>query len=294
MCIRDRIGLGSNSQKSIIRMCGGLGEIGTVSSSGSSVLALFGELIGLRGNNGTVVGNNLANLTLTDDDAVLTANGSIVFNSKTAYLGTDSLDSRVYLYGTRGWIEPVASSVNNAHAGITIHGRKFVGVIAGAGTKGGANPGLYIENEGGAYENGVLVLDAYNYLFGGNGSSVKSQDVYKAMRFKGWKALYDDKTFGSVKYSVFAGIVFLSGHISGINKSWALDLPIEYCPERGGYFPATLSVTGGTTPNNTASIWLAGYDKNGSSKGTLCIYTNGSSSANEFVNFAVSYPYCGI
>ena len=290
----DEIGLGSNSQTSIIRMCGGLGEIGTVSSSSSSVLALFGELVGLRGSNGSVVGNNLANLTLTDDDAVLTANGSIVFNSKTAYLGTDSLDSRVYLYGTRGWIEPVASSVNNANAGINIHGKKWVGVVVGTGTSQRTDSGLYLQNEGGTYEDSVLVLDAYKYLFGGNGDLVKSQDVYKAMRFKDWKTLYSDNTFGSIKYSVFAGIVFLWGRVSGINRSWSADLPREYCPKMGGYFPATLSVTGGTPPNNTASIWLAGYDKNGSSKETLYLYTNGSSSANEFINFTVSYPYCGI
>ena len=290
----DEIGLGSNSQTSIIRMCGGLGEIGTVSSSSSSVLALFGELVGLRGSNGSVVGNNLANLTLTDDDAVLTANGSIVFNSKTAYLGTDSLDSRVYLYGTRGWIEPVASSVDNANAGINIRGKKWIGVVAGTGTSGGTGSGLYIQNEKGTYEGSVLVLNTHKYLFGGNGNSVKSQDVYNAMRFKDWKTLYDDSTYGHIKYKVFAGIVFLWGHVSGINKSWTVDLPREYCPEMEGYFPATLSLTGGTPPNNTASIWIAGYVRNGSSRNTLYIYTNGSSSANEFVDFAVSYPYCGI
>lgn len=290
----DEIGLGSNSQTSIIRMCGGLGEIGTVSSSSSSVLALFGELVGLRGRNGTVVGNNLANLTLTDDDAVLTANGGIVFNSKTTYLGTDSLDSRVYLYGARGWIEPVASSVDNANAGINIHGKKWIGVVVGTEMSGRTNPGLYLQDNGGTYEDSVLVLDAYKYLFGGNGGPVKSQDVYEAMRFKDWKTLYSDNTFGSIKYCVFAGIVFLFGNVSGVNKSWAIDFPREYCPEMGGYFPATLSATGGTTPNSTASIWLAGYDKNGSSKETLYIYTNGSSSANEFINFTVSYPYCGI
>ena len=290
----NEIGLGSNSQTSIIRMCGGLGEIGTVSSSSSSVLALFGELVGLRGSSGTVVGNNLANLTTTDDDAVLTANGSIVFNSKTVYLGTDSIDSRVYLYGTRGWIEPVASSADNAKAGVNVCGKKYIGLIAGAGTNTAGRSGLYLSNEGGKYEDSVLVLDTYKYLFGGNGSPVKSQDVYEAMRFKDWKTLYSNNTFGFIKYCVFAGIVFLWGRVSGITKSWALDLPREYCPENGGYFPAALSVTGGTPPNNTASIWLAGYDKNGSSKETLYIYTNGSSSANEFINFTVSYPYCGI
>lgn len=290
----DEIGLGSNSQTSIIRMCGGLGEIGTVSSSSSSVLALFGELVGLRGSNGSVVGNNLANLTLTDDDAILTANGSIIFNSKTAYLGTDSLDSRVYLYGARGWIEPVASSVNNANAGINIHGKKQVGIVVSAGTSQKTDSGLYLQNEGGTYKDSILVLNAYKYLFGGNGDLVKSQDVYKAMRFKDWKTLYNSDTFGFVKYRVFAGIVFLQGHVSGVDGSWIVDFPREYCPEIGGYFPATLSVNRSTPPDNTASIWLAGYEVNGSSKETLYVYTNGSSSAIDFINFAVSYPYCGI
>jgi hypothetical protein len=288
----NEIGLGSNSQTSIIRMCGGLGEIGTVSSSSSSVLALFGELVGLRGSSGTVVGNNLANLTTTDDDAVLTANGSIVFNSKTVYLGTDSIDSRVYLYGTRGWIEPAASSADNANAGITIHGKKLVGVIAGAGTSKGANPGLYITNEKGTYEDGLLILDAYEYLFGGNGAPVKSLDVYKAMRFEDWKTLYEDSTFGRVKYRVFAGMVFIYGAVSGITGSWHLHLPRKYCPEFPTWYPATLSKTGGSISNNTASIWLMAYGKDDNLGDTLWIYTNGSAGDNEFVNFYVCYPYC--
>lgn len=290
----DEIGLGSNSQTSVIRMCGGLGEIGTVSSSSSSVLALFGELVGLRGSSGTVVGNNLANLTTTDGDAVLTANGSIIFNSKTVYLGTDSIDSRVHLYGTRGWIEPVASSADNANAGINVYGKKYIGLIAGAGTNTANHSGLYLSNKGSKYEDGIMILDAYKYLFGGNGSPVESQDVYRAMRFENWKTLYQDNTYGWVKYRVFAGMVFIQGSVSGVDGNWALDFPRKYCPEIGGYFPATLSIQGGTPPNNVARIWLDPYSKNGSSKKTLYIYTNGSSAANEFINFAVSYPYCEI
>lgn len=290
----DEIGLGSNSQMSVIRMCGGLGEIGTVSSSGSSVLALFGELVGLRGSNGSVVGNNLANLTLTDDDAVLTANGSIIFNSKTVHVGTDSLDSRVYLHNARGWIEPIGSSVDDASSGISIHGKKSIGLVVSAGTSSASDFGIYLQNSGGKYEDSIIALNAYRYLFGSNGDLVKSTDVYRAMHFEDWKTLYENSTYGKIKYGVFAGIVFLYGRVSGVNRSWSLDFPIKYCPEIGGYFPATLSVTGGTPPNNTASIWLAEYRKNGSPKENLYIYTNGSSSANEFVNFTVSYPYCGI
>lgn len=288
----DEIGLGSNSQTSVIRMCGGLGEIGTVSSSNSSVLALFGELVGLRGSSGSVVGNNLANLTLTDDDAVLTANGSIVFNSKTTYLGTNSLDSRVYLYGTRGWIEPVASSVDNVNAGINIHGKKWIGVVAGTGTPNGTNSGLYIQNEKGTYEDSVLALDAYKYLFGGDGDLVKSQDVYDAMRFEDWKTFYDDKTFGHVKYRVFAGMVFIHGRVSGISGAWSLDFPSKYCPEFPTWFPAAHSTPSGNLSNNTAAIWLAEYSANQPSYKTMYIYTNGPTGNNDFVNFFVCYPYC--
>lgn len=290
----DEIGLGSNSQTSVIRMCGGLGEIGTVSSSGSSVLALFGELVGLRGSNGSVVGNNLANLTLTDDDAVLTANGSIIFNSKTVHVGTDSLDSRVYLYNARGWIEPIGSSVDDASSGISIHGKKSIGLVVSAGTSSANDFGIYLQNSGGKYEDSIISLNAYRYLFGSNGDLVKSKDVYRAMHFEDWKTLYQNSTYGEIKYGVFAGIVYIYGRVSGVNRKWALDFPTKYCPEIGRYFPATLSVTGGTPPNNTASIWLAEYSKNGSPKENLYIYTNGSSSANEFINFTVSYPYCGI
>lgn len=288
----NEIGLGSNSQTSVIRMCGGLGEIGTVSSSNSSVLALFGELVGLRGSSGSVVGNNLANLTLTDDDAVLTANGSIVFNSKTTYLGTNSLDSRVYLYGTRGWIEPIASSADNANAGINIHGKKLIGVVAGTGTSDGTDSGLYIQNEEGTYEDSVLVLNAYKYLFGGNGDLVKSQDVYYAMRFEDWKTFYDDKTFGHVKYRVFAGMVFIHGRVSGISGVWSLDFPSKYCPEFSTWFPAAHSTPSGNLSNNTAAIWLAEYSANQPSYKTMYIYTNGPTGNNDFVNFFVCYPYC--
>ena len=288
----DEIGLGSNSHTSTIRMCGGLGEIGTVSSSNSSVLTLFGELVGLRGSRGTIVGDDLANLTLTDDDVVLTASGCIVFNSKTAYLGTDSLDSRVYLYNTRGWIEPTASSVDDVNAGIIIHGKKLVGVAAGLGKLNGSHPGLYIREEGSTYESGVLTLDAYKYLFGGNGEPVKSQDVYKAMRFEDWKTFYEDKTFGHIKYRVFAGMVFIHGRISGISGVWSVKFPSKYCPEFPTWFPAEHSTSSGSLSNNTAAVWLTEYSVNQPSDNTLYIYTNGPAKDDEFVNFSVCYPYC--
>ena len=245
----DEIGLGSNSQTSIIRMCGGLGEIGTVSSSSSSVLALFGELVGLRGSSGSVVGNNLANLTLTDDDAVLTANGSIVFNSKTAYLGTDSLDSRVYLYGTRGWIEPVASSADNANAGITIRGKKLVGMIAGTGTPSQSNSGVYLHNETNKYEDGVLALSAYRILAGNNGDAVLMTTFYNMLHngcvefghsytgnLRGWRwikfengfviAVYEDEH--SVRSTGSVGSFYVGDLISVPFPSAMPSMPVIY------------------------------------------------------------------
>nr|DAG79721.1 MAG TPA: tail protein [Caudoviricetes sp.] len=288
----NEIGLGSNSEKSVIRMCGGLGEIGTVQSSDVSVLALFGELVGLRGSSGSVVGNSLANLTLTDDDAVLTANGSIMFNSKTVYVGTNSLDSRVYLYNARGWIEPTGSTVDDTNSGISLHGKKSISLAVSAGTSSTENSGVYLQNSGDKYEDGILVLDVYNYLFGSDGSPVKSQDVYKAMRFENWKTLYQDDTYGWIRYRVFAGIVFLSGSVSGISGSWSLKFPSKYCPEFATWFPAAHSTASGNLSNNTAAVWLTHYSVNQPSYNTMYIYTNGPTGDNEFVNFHVCYPYC--
>lgn len=112
------------------------------------------------------------------------------------------------------------------------------------------------------------------------------------MRFEDWKILYKESAFGVIKYRVFAGMVFIQGSISGISGSWRLHLPRKYCPEFPGYYPATLSIAGGSPPNKTASIYLEGYSKNDTSGDTMWIYTNGSAEANEYVNFYVCYPYC--
>lgn len=249
----DEIGLGSNSQTSIIRMCGGLGEIGTVSSSSSSVLALFGELVGLKGSNGSVVGNNLANLTLTDDDAVLTANGGIVFNSKTVYLGTESLDSRVYLYGTRGWIEPVASSADNANAGINIHGKKLMGIVAGTGTSSQNNSGVYLHNETNKYEDGVLALDVYRILAGGNGDAVLMTTFYDMLHngcvefghsythgTRGWRWIKFENGFVIAVYED-EHVVRSTGSVGAFNIGDLISIPF---PSTMPSMPVIYSVSG--------------------------------------------------
>ena len=249
----DEIGLGSNSQTSIIRMCGGLGEIGTVSSSSSSVLALFGELVGLKGSNGSVVGNNLANLTLTDDDAVLTANGGIVFNSKTVYLGTESLDSRVYLYGTRGWIEPVASSADNANAGINIHGKKLMGIVAGTGTSSQNNSGVYLHNETNKYEDGVLALDVYRILAGGNGDAVLMTTFYDMLHngcvefghsytrgTRGWRWIKFENGFVIAVYED-EHVVHSTGSIGAFNIGDLISIPF---PSTMPSMPVIYSMSG--------------------------------------------------
>ena len=249
----DEIGLGSNSQTSIIRMCGGLGEIGTVSSSSSSVLALFGELVGLKGSNGSVVGNNLANLTLTDDDAVLTANGGIVFNSKTVYLGTESLDSRVYLYGTRGWIEPVASSADNANAGINIHGKKLMGIVAGTGTSSQNNSGVYLQNETNKYEDGVLALDVYRILAGGNGDAVLMTTFYDMLHngcvefghsythgTRGWRWIKFENGFVIAVYED-EHVVRSTGSVGAFNIGDIISIPF---PSTMPSMPVIYSVSG--------------------------------------------------
>lgn len=173
----DEIGLGSNSQTSVIRMCGGLGEIGTVSSSSSSVLALFGELVGLRGSSGSVVGNNLANLTTTDDDAVLSANGSIVLNSKISYISTENADSRIYLFGTNGYLKPYISSGALGYNGPVLSGKTYAGIEAGTANSGDLNTGVYCISTPDGNSNGI-VFNALQFLPGTNGSFLPIETLY--------------------------------------------------------------------------------------------------------------------
>lgn len=173
----DEIGLGSNSRTSVIRMCGGLGEIGTVSSSSSSVLALFGELVGLRGSSGSVVGNNLANLTTTDDDAVLSANGSIVLNSKISYISTENADSRVYLFGTNGYLKPYISSDAPGYNGPVLSGKTYAGIEAGTANSGDLNTGIYCISTPDENSNGI-VFNAFQFLPGNNGSFLPIDTLY--------------------------------------------------------------------------------------------------------------------
>lgn len=173
----DEIGLGSNSQTSVIRMCGGLGEIGTVSSSSSSVLALFGELVGLRGSSGSVVGNNLANLTTTDDDAVLSANGSIVLNSKISYISTENADSRIYLFGTNGYLKPYISSGAQGYNGPVLSGKTYAGINAGTANSDGLNTGVYCISTPDGNLNGI-VFNALQFLPGNNGSFLPIETLY--------------------------------------------------------------------------------------------------------------------
>lgn len=173
----NEIGLGSNSQTSVIRMCGGLGEIGTVASSSSSVLALFGELVGLKGSSGSVVGNNLANLTTTDDDAVLSANGSIVLNSKISYISTENTDSRIYLFGTNGYLKPYISSGASGYNGPILSGKTYAGIEAGTANSVDLNTGVYCIGTSDKNSNGI-VFNALQFLPGSNGPFLPIETLY--------------------------------------------------------------------------------------------------------------------
>ena len=173
----DEIRLGSNSQTSVIRLCGGLGEIGTVSSSNSSVLALFGELVGLRGSSGSTVGNNLASLTATDDDVVLSANGSIVLNSKISYISTENTDSRIYLFGTNGYLKPLISSDAQGYNGPVLSGKTYAGIETGTANSDDLNTGVYCISTPDENSNGI-VFNALQFLPGTNGSFLPIETLY--------------------------------------------------------------------------------------------------------------------
>ena len=85
------IELGKNSAQSVINLCSGAGEIGAVTSALGSMLALFGNQVGVKGNQSAMMASPGAYAIATGDGLALSANESMVLGSNAIVAGkTDS------------------------------------------------------------------------------------------------------------------------------------------------------------------------------------------------------------
>ena len=85
------IELGKNSAQSVINLCSGAGEIGAVTSALGSMLALFGNQVGVKGNQSAMMASPGAYALATGDGLALSANESMVLGSNAIVAGkTDS------------------------------------------------------------------------------------------------------------------------------------------------------------------------------------------------------------
>lgn len=84
---KSLIELGKNSPSAVIKLCNELGEIGVVTTAASSMLALFGANVGVKGNESATLASSGSHATAIGDNLMLSANDMLALASSTIAVG---------------------------------------------------------------------------------------------------------------------------------------------------------------------------------------------------------------
>lgn len=148
------IELGKNSGQSVISLCSGAGEIGAITSALGSMLALFGNAVGIKGNNSATMASPGAYAMATGDGLSLNANDSMVLGSNAIVAGKQG--GNLTVMDTSGSAVLTVTSGGGADSspeGISIENTADNGYIAlTAGTRGSdIGIGIHYDNLVGGY-----------------------------------------------------------------------------------------------------------------------------------------------
>lgn len=92
---KSLIELGKNSPSAVIKLCNELGEIGVVTTAASSMLALFGANVGVKGNESATLASSGSHATAIGNNLMLSANNTLVLESSTIAVGKKGSNTTV-------------------------------------------------------------------------------------------------------------------------------------------------------------------------------------------------------
>lgn len=92
---KSLIELGKNSPSAVIKLCNELGEIGVVTTAASSMLALFGANVGVKGNESATLASSGSHATAIGDNLMLSANDMLALASSTIAVGKSGSNTTV-------------------------------------------------------------------------------------------------------------------------------------------------------------------------------------------------------
>lgn len=259
------IELGKNSAQSVINLCSGAGEIGAITSALGSMLALFGNTIGIKGNQSAMMASPGAYAIATGDGLSLNANGSLVLGSNVIVVGkTDGNLTATSANGNA--VVTVTKGMSAVAPCISVENTSAKGSIAlTVGSRGSdTGLGLIYDESKQAFKTDVMTP----YI--GTPKGTESSDrLYDQIETKGWMDVYRGSD-GDIRWCVRSGCVWIL--VAGLYNiqgtgGWKVPnfaLPDRYRLHTGIYIPLTTRQS-----NNTAQMWTDGT-------GELWFYSFGS------------------
>ncbi len=272
------IELGKNSAQSVINLCSGAGELGAITSALGSMLALFGNTVGIKGKQSAMMASPGAYALATGDGLSLNANGSLILGSNVIVAG--NTDGSLTVTSANGnAVVTVTNGTGENDSGISVENTSAKGNIALTVGARGSNTGLgliYDESK-----SGFKTYITTPYI--GTPKGTESADrLYDQIETKEWMDVYRG-SYGDIWWCVRSGCVWIL--VSGLynipgTEGWKVPnfvLPDRYRLHTGTYIPLTTRQS-----NNTAQMWTG-------DTGELWFYSfgNGSSQATGGI---VSWP----
>lgn len=245
------IELGKNSAQSVINLCSGAGEIGAITSALGSMLALFGNTVGIKGNQSAMMASPDAYAIATGDGLVLNANGSLILDSNAIVVGkTDGNLTAMSANGNA--VVTVTNGTGRDDAEISVENTSAKGSIALTVGAGGSDNGIGL-----IYDESKQAFKTYvatPYI--GTAMGTESSDrLYDQIETKGWMDIYRGNG-GDIWWCVRSGCVWiLVSSLRDVPGTGGWKVPDFTLPERyrlreGTYIPLTTRQS-----NNTAQMW---------------------------------------
>ena len=272
------IELGKNSSQSVINLCSGAGEIGAVTSAIGSMLALFGDQVGVKGNNSAMLASTGAYAIATGDGLALNANGSMILGSKSIVAGKQGNDLTI-VNAKGNAVVTMANGTDTVDPDIAVENTSKKGSIVFTVGSRGSDQGIGVVYD--ESKSGFKTYISTPYI--GTAEGTESSDrLYDQIETKSWMDVYHGGD-GDIWWCVRSGCVWIlaSGlyNIPGTG-GWKVPnfaLPARYRLHTGIYIPLTTRQS-----NNTAQMWTDGT-------GELWFYSFGSGSG-QYASGIVSWP----
>ena len=272
------IELGKNSSQSVINLCSGAGEIGAVTSALGSMLALFGDQVGVKGNNSAMLASTGAYAIATGDGLVLNANDSMILGSKSIVAGKQGNDLTI-VNAKGNAVVTMTNGTDTVDPDIAVENTSKKGSIAFTVGSRGSDQGIGVVYD--ESKSGFTTYISTPYI--GTAEGTESIDrLYDQIETKSWMDVYHGGD-GDIWWCVRSGCVWIL--VSGLYNipgtgGWKVPnfaLPDRYRLHTGVYIPLTTRQS-----NNTAQMWTG-------DTGELWFYSFGSGSK-QAAGGIVSWP----